>query len=154
MVKFIYGMHFIFLSLCHIHTHTHTYTLLWKHRWGSVASIYLWNFIFDSPEIVWNVAGEKSKEKCAESKDSILINPAPFCTILAVGNGSITVRSSLYFLDLHQKNRKENQTSAVILNHPRNPCCQFSVTLETFPIDVKLYNRDALGFLRVSKVAI
>ena len=100
------------------------------------------------------MAGEKSKEKCAESKDSILINAAPLCTIPAVGNDSLTVRSALYFLDLHQKNRKEDQTSAIILNHPRNPCCQFSVTLETFPIDVKLYNGSALGFLWVSKIAI
>ena len=36
------------------------------------------------------MAGEKSKGKCAQSKTSILIDAAPFFTILLVGNGSIT----------------------------------------------------------------
>lgn len=108
-------------------SHTHANVLPWNHRWGSIASIYLWNWTFNSAEVVWNMAGEKSKGKCARSKTSILIDAAPFLTILVVGNGLTTVRSPLCYWDFRQKNRKEDQTSMIILNHPWNARCRFSI---------------------------
>ena len=45
MVKFIYGMHFIFLSLCHIHTHTHT------RSYGSIDEAQWLQFTFETSSL-------------------------------------------------------------------------------------------------------
>lgn len=151
MVKFIYGMHFIFLSLIYPHTHTCSR--------GSTDGAQWLQFTFETSSLtlqkLYEMWQEKSRKKnVLKVKTQFWLTQLPWHH-LGCWTWSITVRSSLCFLDpVHQKNRKDVQTSAVILNHPQNPCCQFSVTLETFPTDVKLYNRNALSFLWVSKVAI
>ena len=140
----------ILLSLLYPHTHTCSH--------GSTDEAQWLQFTFETSSLTLQKLYEMWQEK--SRKKNVLKVKTPFWyTQLPWHHSgcwtwSITVRSSLYFLDLHQKNRKDAQTSAVILNHPRNLCCQFSVTSETFPIDVKLYNRNALGFLWVFKVAI